>query len=198
MESKGRRGSRARAETAGQEEPAIVAPEIVAPAVATPVAAPRAASLAKEEPVAGGGDSLTALAAAEEALVHAPESPPAPTATARPAADDLGALGPDAWTAFVKSQMALARGLAAIGVEMAGLARSGIDASARAASGLLTARTPTDAIRLQTEYVRSSLGAAITGSARLSNLGIRIAAETAEPLVLQFGRNWLKAVRRAH
>jgi hypothetical protein len=153
-----------------------------------------------DNPAAAGGDSLTALAMAEEALARAPEpaGEPAPSQpAAQPMVGNLYALDRDSLAALAKSQAALARGMTALGFEIAGLALSEFDAASRAATRLLAVRTLSDAMALQADYARSSLAAAFAGVSRLSQLGVKLAADAAEPLVAQFGRNWVKAVRRA-
>jgi hypothetical protein len=195
MEPRGRRGSRAPVETAASQGQPIPLSEDPAPEVVPPLAAEPAAAPPAGDPGVRNSDSLTALAVAEESLARQPEASIEPAAPR--AADDRYALDRDSLTALARSQVALARGLVALGFEIAGLACSGFDAAAHAATRLLAVRTPSDAARLQADYLRSSLGTALVGSARLSNLGVEIAAQAAEPLVAQLGRNWVQAVRRA-
>lgn len=202
MESR-RRGGRILNGIPAPEEHAIVLPETAVPYPKPPFAGEPVLPPAEDDPAVPVGDSPSALAMAEEALARAPE-PPAESAplsaalsTAPQAADTHIALDRDSLMALARSQAAVARGLTALGFEMAGMACSEFEAAARAASRLLAVRTPSEAIRVQADYIRGSLGAALAGSARLSNLGVKLVTEAAEPLVVQFGRNWLKAVRRA-
>jgi hypothetical protein len=196
METRRRRGSREPLETAAPESVPILEPEAVIP---EEIAPPAPEAPAAEDHDAASDDSLTALARAEEALTHIPEvsGAPAPEEPAAPPADDLCALGRDSLAALAEAQAALVRGYEAVGSEIVGLARSGLDTASRMAAGLLAVRTLSDAVALQADCARSSLDAALCGSARLSQLGVRLAAEAAEPLVAQFGRNWLRAARRA-
>lgn len=188
MEPRGRRGSRAPIETAAPEGPPVPfsgdpVPEVEPPFVGDPPA---------DEGGARAGDSLTALAVAEEAMAAVGESLPTP-----PAAEPREARDRDALMALARAQAALARGLATLGIEIAGLACTELTDAARAASGLLAVRTPSEAVRLQADYWQRSLDAALSGSARLSALGVAVATETAEPLVAQFARNWLRAAQPA-
>jgi hypothetical protein len=196
MEPRGRRGSRAPIETAASEPQPTPPSGDPAPQVAPPLAAAPAVA---DEPGARDGDSPTAPAAVEESAEDSWARPPeALEAPAAPrAADDRPALDRDSLTALATSQAALARGLVALGFEIAGLACSGFETAARAATRLLAVRTPSEAARLQADYLQRSLGAAWIGSARLSNLGVEIAAQAAEPLVAQLGRDWVRAARRA-
>jgi hypothetical protein len=208
MESRGRRGSRGSIEPPAPEIEAAAVSAAAVPEVATPspdesIIPPSDESTAPqttEDAVAAGGDSLTALAVAEEALARSPEPTggPAPSgADAQRMAGNLCPLDRDSLAAVARSQAALARGMTTLGAEIAALALSEFDTAARAATRLLAVRTLSDAMALQVDYARSSLEAALAGATRLSQLGVELAADAAEPLVAQFGRNWVKAVRRA-
>lgn len=191
MEPRGRRGPRTPIETAAPEGSAVPfsgepAPEAQPPFIGDPPAA--------DDPGARTGDSLTAIAVAEEALAGETESPVAPAAS--PSAKAREPLDRGSLMALARAQAALTRGLAALGFEIAGLACTEFANAARAASRLIAVRTPSEAVRLQADYWQRSLDAALSGSARLSKLGVAVAAETAEPLVAQFARNWLQAARR--
>lgn len=187
MEPRGRRGARPPLETAAPEGPLVpVSGDPMPEGEPTFAGDPPA-----DERGAHAGDSLTALAAAEEAMTEASEFSAAPAAP--PAAEPRGAQGRDALTALARAHAALACGLATLGVEIAGLACTEFTDAARAASRLLAVATPSEAARLQADYWQRSLDAALSGSVRLSNLGVAVAAETAEPLVAQFARNWQKA-----
>jgi len=80
---------------------------------------------------------------------------------------------------------------------MAGLARSGIDTTARTATEMLKVKTLSDAIEVNALFARNSLDALITGSARLSELGVKLAAETSQPILTQLGIGWIKAAHRS-
>jgi hypothetical protein len=128
---------------------------------------------------------------------------PAPTpstgaslrATKSPNPDSPGHFEGDAGAALAQSQAALARGLEALSAEMAGLALSGMDVLARTATKLLTVKTLSDAIEVNAGFTCSSLEALVGGSAKLSELGVKLAAETSQPLFGQLARGWNKAAR---
>jgi len=122
----------------------------------------------------------------------------APAGTAKTASSgDPSDFGLDAFAALVESQTAVARGLGALNTELAGLTLSGIDAAARTATGLLAVKTVSDAIALSTGFTRSSVDALVGGSAKLSELGAKLVAEAAQPILTQLGRGWSKAARLA-
>jgi Phasin protein len=91
----------------------------------------------------------------------------------------------------------LARGLEALSTEMAGLALSGIDAAARTATDMLGIKTLSDAIEVNAGLTCSSFDTLVGGSAKLSELGIKLAAEASQPILTQLGKSWIKAARLA-
>jgi len=118
--------------------------------------------------------------------------------TARTASSgDPSDFGREALAALVQSQTAVARGLEALGAEVAGLAFSRIDAAARTATDMLAVKTLSDAIELNAGFTCSSIDALVDGSAKLSELGAKLLTEASQPILAQLGRGWSKAARRA-
>jgi hypothetical protein len=118
--------------------------------------------------------------------------PPVPKSANR---CDLGKSEGNPATALAESQAALARGLEALSAEMAGLALSGINVLARTATKLLAVKTLSDAIEVNAGFTCSSLETLVGGSAKLSELGVKLATETSQPLFGQLARGWSKAAR---
>ena len=117
-----------------------------------------------------------------------------PAETAKSASsENLADFGREAFAAVAQSQAAVARGLEALSAEMAGLALSGIDAAARTATDMLAVRTLSDAIEVNAGFTCSSFDALVGGSAKLSELGTRLAAEASQPILTQLGKGWIKA-----
>jgi hypothetical protein len=190
MGTKGRRTSRAPLNAAPAEPPRSL--EIPEPAKTSANAAKSAeVSVEPPEPAEVGGS-----------LVFTPETSASQPHTVTPAkvtdsasADDLAHFSRDAFAALAQSQAALARGLEAMSAEMAGLALSGIDTAARTATKMLGIKTLADAIEVNAGFTCSSMDALLGGSAKLSELGVKLAAETSQPILTQFGRGWTKASR---
>jgi Phasin protein len=109
--------------------------------------------------------------------------------------DDLDNLGHNAAEALGQSQAALARGLEALSAELAGLALSGMSNLAHTATKMLAVKTLSDAIEVNAGFTCSSFDALVDGSAKLSELGVKLAAETSQPLLSQLCRGWNKAGR---
>jgi hypothetical protein len=181
MESKGRRPSRA----AGPN---------VMPVEPVPGAEP---SPEPVKPVERPTEEFAAAAAPPEVAAAASLTVDAPAAMKGTSSDDLADFGREAFAALVQSQTALARGLEALSTEMAGLALSGIDAAARTATDMLGIKTLSDAIEVNAGLTCSSFDTLVGGSAKLSELGIKLAAEASQPILTQLGKSWIKAARLA-
>jgi hypothetical protein len=152
----------------------------------------------------GSGESLpvpmTPAAELEEPAVEAVEAMaagrPAVVAEPKPAAEPI-AIETELLAALARSQAMLARGLEALSNEMAGLARSEIDAAARGAAGMLAARTIVDAIEVNFGFARSNVDSWLGSAARLSELAARLTAEASDTLLTQLGKSWLPSARFA-
>jgi hypothetical protein len=194
METKGRRAPRA-AGPIGAPEPGK---PVEAPLTAEgPIEAPSEPPTPPEILAEAVKPAEAVLDFAAGAATSAPQPGVAAIAKAAksPSADDLAHLGRDALAALAQSQSALARGLEALSVEMAGLALSGIDTAARTATKMLGVKTLTDAIQVNAGFTCSSLDTLVGGSAKLSELSVKLAAETSQPILTQFGKGWIKASR---
>ena len=121
--------------------------------------------------------------------VAGPVGAPTPIACSDVFAD----FGRKNFAAFIQSQTALARGLEALSAEISGLALSGIDAATRAATDVLAVKTFADAIELNVEFARHNFDTLIGGSAKLSELGVKVAAEASQPILVQLGKDWARA-----
>ncbi len=193
METKGRRSLRASGTT---EDPATPLNPVEAPIPSngpTHIEPPKPAELLVEADKATetAVDLVTAAAQAAPTPSIGP-LPPVPKSADR---CDLGKFEGDPAAALAESQAALARGLEALSAEMAGLALSGMNVLARTATKLLGVKTLSDAIEVNAGFTCSSLEALVGGSAKLSELGVKLAAETSQPLFGQLTRGWGKAAR---
>ena len=187
MESKGRRASRAPGPSTNLAEAAPSAE--TAPGAAKPLESPARELISAEPP---------AEVVVPAAISMAP--PIVETLAGRAtnaSSEDLADFGRAAFAAFVQSQTAVARGLEALSAELAGLALSRIDAAARTATDMLAVKTLADAVEVNAGFTRSSFEALVGGSAKLSELGAKLAAEASQPILTQLGKSWIKAARRA-
>jgi len=96
----------------------------------------------------------------------------------------------NAWTAFAEAQCALARGFEKAAVEVTGISRSGMTATADAAVALLGARTFAEAVEINAGLARRGVDMMLEGSARLAEIGATAIADASRPLLSRFSRNW--------
>ena len=186
MESKGRRAVRAAAPGAIPAETVNLA--ATSPGAGKPVEGP-AQELVPEPPVEVGAPVVT---------VAAPPRVDTLAAAAKNASgEEVVDFGREVFAALVKSQTALARGLEAMSVEVTGLAISGIDTATRTATDMLGVKTLSDAIEVNAGFTRSSFDTLVGGSAKLSELGMKLATEASQPILTQLGKSWVKAARLA-
>jgi hypothetical protein len=186
MESKGRRAVRAAAPGAIPAETVNLA--ATSPGAGKPVEGP-AQEFVPEPPVEVAAPVVT---------VAAPPRVDTLAAAAKNASgEEVADFGREVFAALVKSQTALARGLEAMSVEVTGLAISGIDAATRTATDMLGVKTLSDAIEVNAGFTRSSFDALVGGSAKLSELGMKLATEASQPILTQLGKSWVKAARLA-
>jgi hypothetical protein len=186
MESKGRRA--ARAATPGAISAEAVNPTATSPGAGKPVEGPAEEFIPAEAPVEIVAPVVT---------VAAPPSVDAPAAAKNASGEEVADFGREVFAALVQSQTALARGLEAMSVEVTGLAISGIDTATRTATDMLGVKTLSDAIEVNAGFTRSSFDALVGGSAKLSELGMKLATEASQPILTQLGKSWIKAARLA-
>jgi hypothetical protein len=96
----------------------------------------------------------------------------------------------DAWSVWAEAQGALARGFELAALEMTGMARAGMTASAEAAMALLGVRSFAAAVEINTGLACRSFDTIVAGSAKLSQIGADTAAEAAKPFLHRFGGAW--------
>ena len=185
MESKGRRGLRA----------------------AAPGATPAEVEVPPEPPIEGVKPMEERIPA--EAAADVPASATNPIAALNPEegaakatagcafSDAFADFGNQNLAAFIQAQTALARGLEALSAEMTGLTLSGIDTAARTAADMLAVKTFADAIEVNAGFTRRNFDTLIGGSAKLSELGVKVASEASQPILTQLGKDWARAARLA-
>jgi hypothetical protein len=98
--------------------------------------------------------------------------------------------GSGALAAMEESRIAMARGFDALGEEMAELARCGIDTVARTAIEMLAVKTFSDAIAVNSSFARASFDNWLGGSAKFSELGVKLAVEPLRPFLTRLGKSW--------
>lgn len=93
---------------------------------------------------------------------------------------DFAALAERRSAALQRSQAALVEGLEELSVEMAALARSGLEGASRGASEMLAVTSFSDAVDLQLALAQKSLETVLTGSFQMAELSVDVARKAAE------------------
>jgi len=112
-------------------------------------------------------------------------SPAVPARTSRPAPagyPDLAALGRENLAAVARANAALVKGFEELGQEVAGYAQHNLVSAVDTARALVGVRTIADLVALNRKVAQATLEGALANSARLSEIGIRVATEALGPL----------------
>ena len=147
-------------------------------------------SIQNESPEASAAEPIAS------APTEAPAKPapaPMPVAAAPPnaaAADDVCAYGQQAWAALAEAQAAAARGFEALVGEINTFTRSEIAAATDGATAMLGVKTLAEAVEVNLGYARRSFDALIGSTAKLSEIGVKTAADASRPIVTRFGSGW--------
>jgi hypothetical protein len=134
-------------------------------------------------PAASASPPAPALPAAIPVVPSPAEIPVVARRRAEAASKDMLAFGRATLAIVAESQAAMARGFEAVALEMTGLARSGIATAGDSATALLGAKTLADAMEAQIGFARRSIDTLIGGTARLTEIGVRLANETTRPIL---------------
>ena len=92
--------------------------------------------------------------------------------------------------AIAESRAALARAVESMSDELASYARHSIDASANTAIKLLAVTTWSDAVAVNANFARTSYDQWLDSTAKVSELGVKLAYESSKPLMSRFERIW--------
>ena len=85
-----------------------------------------------------------------------------------------------------ESQTAVASNVTAMALEMNGLAHANLTAASEGMAALFGAKSLVDAIEIQLGFARRSLDAMVGGSAKLGEIGLRLANDAAKPMLEPF------------
>ena len=153
-------------------------------------------SIQTESPEPAPAEPVTSTPVTSAPMESSPKplpAPPAPIAAAPrqvAAADDLFAYGQQAWAALAEAQAAAARGFEALVGEINTLTRSEIAAATASTTAMLGVKTLSEAVEVNLGYARRSFDALIGSTAKLSEIGVKTAADASRPIVTRFGSGW--------
>ncbi len=195
MESKSRRAPRVPGPIAPPAEPvAPVETPAIAVGPAEPSSQPPEPAQLRTEAVklaetaldvlttAAGAASLSSIATPHSIAKHTPPN-------------EITHSSRDALTALAQSQAALSRGLEALSAEIVDLTLSGIDSATRTATKMLSVKTLSDAVAVNAGFTASSFDRLVGSSVKLSELSLKLATETSQPILSQIGKGWITPSR---
>ncbi len=178
------------APTAAQPVPAPVLPEPVAAAIAATSAGSAAAPLAE-------APAPITKPAAKEVIMETIENVTAQTQTAFTDAtdrakgavekgqkmfEDANEFGKGNLEALVESSKIAARGIEAMTQEAAAFAKKSFEEATAAAKTLSSVKSPTEMMKLQSDYIRSAFDAMVQQTSRNTESMLKLAGEIAQPL----------------
>ena len=91
-------------------------------------------------------------------------------------------VGRENFTAVLRANAALSEGLEALGKEVIQYARRSFEQVAETATALLGAKTFEDVVQLNSQFAKANLEGLIERSAKLSEMGVKVATEAMAPL----------------
>jgi hypothetical protein len=140
--------------------------------------APNSATMATEAAAASPEPAVVARAATPIVALPQPLRQ-----RAQVAADDMLATYWGTVVAIGQSQHAVASGVKALVLEMSGMAHANLTAAGDSAAAMIGARSFADAVEIQLGFARRGLDSLLAGSARLSDIGARLASDASRPIV---------------
>jgi phasin family protein len=96
--------------------------------------------------------------------------------------EQMAELGRENFAAMLRANAALSQGMEEIGKEVILYARRSFEQAAETATALLGAKTFEDVFQLNSEFAKANLERLIERSAKLSEMGVKVASEALAPL----------------
>jgi phasin family protein len=96
--------------------------------------------------------------------------------------EEFADLSRENFAAVLRANAVLSEGLEAIGKEVMGYARTSFEKAAETATALLGAKTMEDVVQLNTEFAKANFERMIERTAKLSEMGVKVASEAMAPL----------------
>lgn len=194
MESRGRRTPRmaAPADTPlPRTTPAALDPVRIDKPVAAPAAPPEVVVERISAPIPAASPPLS-TSTALSGPVLAPTLPELSRSPALPAPPqpDAADIGTDILSAVARSRTALARAIEALSDELASFARHNLDTTAHTAIRMLGVKTWAEAVAVNTGFARASFDHWLDSTAKVSELGVKLAVNSSKPFLAELGKNW--------
>ena len=120
--------------------------------------------------------------APQKSAAKKPEPASGPMISGAMSYPDLAALGRENLVAVARANAALVKGFEELGQEVAGYAQHNLVSAIDTARALVGVTTISDLVALNRKVAQATLEGALANSARLSEIGIRVATEALFPL----------------
>ncbi len=167
-------------------QPEVMAADPVPAPVSTPTAAVPAAPK-KESIMATTIDNVTNTTAKAQAFfTDASERAKGAVAKSSKLFEEAGAFGKGNVEALVESSKIAAKGFETMGQDAAEFGRKQFEEATAAFKTLATVKSPTEFLKLQSDFVRSSFDALVAETSRSTETALKLAGEVAQPISNRF------------
>ncbi|WP_421877426.1 phasin family protein [Pacificispira sp.] len=133
-----------------------------------------------EEAVAAGKQTV------EQAVAATKEQVEKASTAAMKSYDEFAALNKDAVDAYVKAGNVFAKGFEDLGKTVFAFAQSQAETNVNAAKALMSAKTINDVVEIQSDLARTQFDAFVAEGTKVSEMSLKVANETVEPIQAQF------------
>ncbi len=133
-----------------------------------------------EEAVAAGKQTV------EQAVAATKEQVEKASTAAMKSYDEFAALNKDAVDAYVKAGNVFAKGFEDLGKTVFAFAQSQAETNVNAAKALMSAKTINDVVEIQSDLARAQFDAFVAEGTKVSEMSLKVANETVEPIQAQF------------
>lgn len=132
-----------------------------------------------EDAVAAGKQTV------EQAVAATKEQVEKASSAALKGYDEFAALNKDTVDAYVKAGNVFAKGFEDLGKTVFAFAQTQAEANVNAAKALMSAKTINDVVEIQSDLARNQFDAFVAESTKVSEMTVKVANETAEPIQAQ-------------
>ncbi len=122
----------------------------------------------------------------EEAVAATKEQVEKASTAAMKSYDEFAALNKDAVDAYVKAGNVFAKGFEDLGKTVFAFAQSQAETNVNAAKALMSAKTINDVVEIQSDLARTQFDAFVAEGTKVSEMSLKVANETVEPIQAQF------------
>ena len=133
-----------------------------------------------DDAVAAGKQSV------EQAVAATKEQVEKASTVALKSYDDFASYNKDAVDAYVKAGNVMSKGFEDLGKTIFAFAQSQAESNVSAAKAMMSAKTLNDLVEIQTDLARSQFDAFVAESTKVSEMSLKVANETVEPIQAQF------------